>query len=171
MFAIAGPDKAVHRSVMRRAAMPKTVLLWTSKASDERPSTRCEVPTDCAGGHLRHLSRSAWRRLPRFGEVQRMSGLGTKRCCMRTAEGSAFWGKADALISASDRREVAGLCASLPTLPPRTAAKMAENRGLSWDGGQIRRETDCLLEGSGFELLVPRQIRQRFRGFVRDRAE
>ena len=126
--------------------MPKTVLLWTSKASDERPSTRCEVPTDCAGGHLRHLSRSAWRRLPRFGEVQRMSGLGTKRCCMRTAEGSAFWGKADALISASDRREVAGLCASLPTLPPRTAAKMAENRGLSWDGGQIRRETDCLLE-------------------------
>src|SRR5215471_5514495 len=97
MFAIAGPDKAVHRSVMRRAAMPKTVLLWTSKASDERPSTRCEVPTDCAGGHLRHLSRSAWRRLPRFGEVQRMSGLGTEGMIERAGGPAACWGEADAL--------------------------------------------------------------------------
>ena len=56
------------------------------------------------------------------------------------------------------RRDVAGLCASLPALPPRTTAKMAENPRLSWDGGEIRRETDCLLEGSGFELSVPRQM-------------
>src|SRR6516165_4935343 len=51
------------------------------------------------------------------------------------------------------RRDVAGLCASLPTLPPRIAAKTAENPRLSWDGGEIRRETDCLLEGGGFELV------------------
>ena len=44
------------------------------------------------------------------------------------------------------RREAAGLCASLPTPTPGTAAKVAENRSLSWGGGQIRRETDCLLE-------------------------
>ena len=60
------------------------------------------------------------------------------------------------------RRDVAGLCASLPTLPPRIAAKTAENPRLSWDGGEIRRETDCLLEGDGFELLVPRH---KSRGF------
>jgi hypothetical protein len=36
------------------------------------------------------------------------------------------------------------------------AAKMAENPRLSWDGGEIRRETDCLLEGDGFEPSVPR---------------
>src|SRR5262249_28717941 len=53
------------------------------------------------------------------------------------------------------RRDVAGLCASLPTLPPRMAATMAENPRLSWDGGEIRRETDCLLEGTGFEISVP----------------
>ena len=68
------------------------------------------------------------------------------------------------------RRDVAGLCASLPTLPPRTAATMAENPRLSGDGGETRRETDCLLEGSGFELPVPRQIGQRFQGFVRGKA-
>src|SRR5215472_6123546 len=32
---------------------------------------------------------------------------------------------------------------------------MAENPRLSRDGGEIRRETDCLLEGDGFELPVP----------------
>src|SRR5262249_62304668 len=57
------------------------------------------------------------------------------------------------------RRDVAGLCASLPTLPPRMAATMAENPRLSWDGGEIRRETDCLLEGTGFEISVPRYPR------------
>jgi len=35
---------------------------------------------------------------------------------------------------------------------------MAENPRLSWDGGQIRRETDCLLEGTGFEISVPRYL-------------
>ena len=35
----------------------------------------------------------------------------------------------------------------------RDEHSVAENRGLSWDGGQIRRETDCLLEGTGFELV------------------
>src|SRR6516225_8067799 len=54
------------------------------------------------------------------------------------------------------RRDVAGLCASLPTLPPRIAAKTVENPRLSWDGGEIRRETDCLLEENGFENSVPR---------------
>ena len=54
------------------------------------------------------------------------------------------------------RRDIAGLGASLPTLPPRTAAKMAENPRLSRDRGETRRETDCLLEGTGFELPVPR---------------
>jgi len=42
------------------------------------------------------------------------------------------------------------------------AAKMAENAGFSWYGGEIRRETDCLLEGDGFELLVPRRESPRF---------
>jgi hypothetical protein len=40
---------------------------------------------------------------------------------------------------------------------PRMAAKMAENPRLSWDGGEIWRETDCLLERNGFELPVPRE--------------
>ena len=31
-----------------------------------------------------------------------------------------------------------------------------ENPRLSWDGGEIRRETDCLLEENGFENSVPR---------------
>src|SRR5262249_11658648 len=60
------------------------------------------------------------------------------------------------------RRDVAGLCASLPTLPPRMAAEMAENPRLSWDRGEIRRETDCLLEGTGFELPVPRRLERNF---------
>jgi hypothetical protein len=53
-------------------------------------------------------------------------------------------------------RDVAGLCASLSTLPPRITSKMAENPRLSWDGGEIRRETDSLLERNGFEILVSR---------------
>ena len=32
--------------------------------------------------------------------------------------------------------------------------KLAENPGFVTNGGGIRRETDCLLEGSGFELPV-----------------
>ena len=63
------------------------------------------------------------------------------------------------LIITRPLRDVAGLCASLPTLPPRMAAKMAENPRPSWDGGEIRRETDCLLEGTGFEISVPRYPR------------
>jgi len=39
-------------------------------------------------------------------------------------------------------------------LPPGIAAEMAENPRLSWDGSETRRETDCLLEGDGFELPV-----------------
>jgi len=35
------------------------------------------------------------------------------------------------------------------------AAKMAENLGFSRSGGETRRETDCLLEGDGFEISVP----------------
>src|SRR5262249_60139889 len=58
------------------------------------------------------------------------------------------------------RRDVAGLCASLPTLSPRTAAKMAENPRLSLDRGHIRRETDCPLERDGFEPSVPRRKRR-----------
>src|SRR5215469_6191574 len=60
------------------------------------------------------------------------------------------------------RRDIAGLGASLPTLPPLTAAKMAENPRLSRDGGETRRETDCPLEGNGFELPVPREISSGF---------
>ena len=39
---------------------------------------------------------------------------------------------------------------------------MAENRGFSRNRGEIRRETDCLLERSGFEISVPRKIGSSF---------
>jgi hypothetical protein len=35
---------------------------------------------------------------------------------------------------------------------------LAENPGFARNEGEIRRETDCLLEGDGFELSVPRNI-------------
>jgi len=41
--------------------------------------------------------------------------------------------------------------------PPGRVRTMAENPGLSRNQREIRRETDCLLEGAGFELAVPRQ--------------
>jgi hypothetical protein len=47
-----------------------------------------------------------------------------------------------------------GSAVSLATLPPGVAAKMEENRGFSCNAGEIGRETDCLLEGDGFELPV-----------------
>ena len=53
-----------------------------------------------------------------------------------------------------------GSAVSLATLPPSVAAKMAENRGFSCNAGEIRRETDCLLERNGFELPVPRETQQ-----------
>jgi hypothetical protein len=37
---------------------------------------------------------------------------------------------------------------------------MAENPGFSSNGRETRRETDCLLEGNGFELPVPRETQQ-----------
>ena len=33
---------------------------------------------------------------------------------------------------------------------------LAENPGFSRNQGEIRKETDCLLEGDGFEISVPR---------------
>jgi hypothetical protein len=47
-------------------------------------------------------------------------------------------------------------CASLPTAPSGILPTLAENPGFSRNQGEIRKETDCLLEGNGFELLVPR---------------
>src|SRR5215472_18571422 len=49
----------------------------------------------------------------------------------------------------------ARLCRPRPRKQPRT---WAENPGFSTNGGETRREPDCLLEGDGFELPVPRQI-------------
>jgi hypothetical protein len=43
-------------------------------------------------------------------------------------------------------------------LPPGIVLKLAETPGFVTNGGEIRRETDCLLEGTGFELLVPGEI-------------
>src|SRR5262249_5904570 len=51
--------------------------------------------------------------------------------------------------------DVAGLCASLPTLPRGMVPKLVQNPGFVTNEGKIRRETDCLLEGDGFELPVP----------------
>src|ERR1700730_6865051 len=51
---------------------------------------------------------------------------------------------------------MAGRCASLPTAPPAPARTPAEHRGSLTSGGDFRRETDCLLEGDGFEPSVPR---------------
>jgi hypothetical protein len=45
------------------------------------------------------------------------------------------------------QRDVAGLCGSLPTVLPGLAAIPAQNPGFSRNQGEIRRETDCLLEG------------------------
>jgi len=45
-----------------------------------------------------------------------------------------------------------GSAVSLATMPPGVAAKMAEDWDFSRNAGEIRRETDCPLEGSGFEL-------------------
>jgi len=47
--------------------------------------------------------------------------------------------------------------ASLPTLSPGIVPKLAESPGFVTNGGEIRRETDSLLEGDGFELPVPRE--------------
>ena len=47
-------------------------------------------------------------------------------------------------------------CASLPTAPSGILPTLAENLAFSRNQGEIRKETDCLLEGDGFELLVPR---------------
>ena len=43
---------------------------------------------------------------------------------------------------------------------------MAENPRLSWDGGEIWRETDCLLERNGFELPVPRAMQRRPKAII-----
>src|SRR5271156_1852866 len=50
---------------------------------------------------------------------------------------------------------VATPCASLPTAPPAPVRTPAENPGFSTKESKLRRETDCLLEGDGFELSVP----------------
>jgi hypothetical protein len=39
-------------------------------------------------------------------------------------------------------------------VPLGLAPTLAENPGFSRNEGEIRRETDCLLEEDGFELLV-----------------
>ena len=39
-------------------------------------------------------------------------------------------------------------------MPPGIVPKLAENVGFVRNAGEIRRETDSLLEGSGFELPV-----------------
>ena len=49
---------------------------------------------------------------------------------------------------------VARLCRQLP---PSMVRIVAENPGFSSNVRETRRETDCLLEGNGFELPVPRQ--------------
>jgi len=52
------------------------------------------------------------------------------------------------------QRDVAGLCGSLPTVLPGVAATPGQNPGFSRNEGEIWTETDCLLEGNGFELPV-----------------
>jgi hypothetical protein len=44
---------------------------------------------------------------------------------------------------------------SVPTAPPGLLPTLAENPGFSRNQGEIRRETDCLLEEDGFEPSVP----------------
>jgi hypothetical protein len=55
------------------------------------------------------------------------------------------------------QRDVAGACASLPTVPLGRVPTLAENAGFSRNEGEIRREADCLLEGDGFEPSVLRR--------------
>jgi len=47
-------------------------------------------------------------------------------------------------------------CGSLPAVPPGRACAPAATAGFSIPQGEISRETDCLLEGGGFEPPVPR---------------
>jgi hypothetical protein len=43
-------------------------------------------------------------------------------------------------------------------MPPGRPAHAAATAGFSIQKGEIPRETDCLLEGDGFELPVPRAM-------------
>ena len=52
--------------------------------------------------------------------------------------------------------------ASLPAVPPGRARAPRGNCRLFDTEGEIPRETDCLLEGNGFELPVPRPIGKNF---------
>src|SRR6516225_300709 len=56
--------------------------------------------------------------------------------------------------------DFAGLCR--PYLPG-LAAIPAQNPGFSRNQGEIRRETDCLLEGNGFELPVRERCKRGLR--------
>jgi hypothetical protein len=54
-------------------------------------------------------------------------------------------------------RDVDESCASLPAVLPARPAHTAATAGFSIQEGKIPRETDCLLEGTGFEPSVPRE--------------
>src|SRR5207253_2271647 len=56
------------------------------------------------------------------------------------------------------RRHVAPRCPSLPTTVPAPARTPAENPGFSTWQAKFARDTDCLLEGDGFEPSVPLYI-------------
>jgi hypothetical protein len=51
--------------------------------------------------------------------------------------------------------DVAAPSTSLPTPSLALARTPAENLGFSTQAAEFARETDCLLEGTGFEPLVP----------------
>src|SRR6516164_450399 len=71
--------------------------------------------------------------------------------------GTGIWPSRDIIAV---RRHVAGLCPSLATAPPAMARTPAGNARVSTSAGQLPLETDCLLEGDGFELLVPRRKKE-----------
>ena len=58
-----------------------------------------------------------------------------------------------------------GLWTWQPSCLPAPNAQRSSPSGKSPPRSEILRETDCLLEGSGFELSVPRGIRLRVSGY------
>jgi len=99
------------------------------------------------------------------GSVRKASGRVRITAQLIEAEtGAHLWaerfdGSLEAIFDLQDQVAVSVAGVIEPTLPPRMATKMAENLRFSSNRREIRRETDCPLEGTGFELLVRGRVK------------